>query len=240
MLRAAICDCDLEEANFLKRKMESILKNDAIVSIYENLIDLYSYVVDERKGKVDVLCINIDQEGKGGLHTVTKIVSKYPPIKLVFMTQTFEMVKDISHLSPLYLLVKPYETYYIKDAIEMVVKELEKNKKENLVLKAKFSRNGILSIHTNDIYYIMSDKRILEIYELKQKHQVNMKLDELEEKLPDHFIRCHQSYIVNMDKIKKVEKEKIILSTNVIIPISKSRAARVKQAYFSYYQLEEC
>ena len=37
------------------------------------------------------------------------------------------------------------------------------------------------------------------------------KLDHLEKHLPDHFLRCHKSFLVNMDRIRNFEKHRLSL-----------------------------
>ena len=45
------------------------------------------------------------------------------------------------------------------------------------------------------------------------------------------FIRIHQSFLVNALKIKALSKEAVELSGNITLPVSKSRATAVKEAY---------
>ena len=52
--------------------------------------------------------------------------------------------------------------------------------------------------------------------------------DELKEK---DFIRTHQSYLVNAQKIKSVSKDSALLVNGFSLPVSKSKATKVKDAY---------
>ena len=45
------------------------------------------------------------------------------------------------------------------------------------------------------------------------------------------FIRTHQSFLVNALKIKSVKKDCAELLNGVTLPVSKSRATAVKEAY---------
>ena len=45
------------------------------------------------------------------------------------------------------------------------------------------------------------------------------------------FIRTHQSYFVNARKIKSVSKDSAELLNGEILPVSKSKASAVKNAY---------
>jgi DNA-binding LytR/AlgR family response regulator len=44
----------------------------------------------------------------------------------------------------------------------------------------------------------------------------------LEERLPQNFMRIHRSYIVNLDKIQEVNKNRVILDADTYLPIGDS------------------
>ena len=44
----------------------------------------------------------------------------------------------------------------------------------------------------------------------------------LEERLPSNFMRIHRSYIVNLDKIQEVNKNRVILDAETFLPIGDS------------------
>ena len=71
----------------------------------------------------------------------------------------------------------------------------------------------------------MRDKKIFEEY---------IKLDEVSEKLKTGFIRCHKSYLVNLDYVKDVTDSDIVLKSGELIPISRSCKDAVKNDYFEY------
>jgi DNA-binding LytR/AlgR family response regulator len=44
-------------------------------------------------------------------------------------------------------------------------------------------------------------------------------MKKMEERLPDTFMRIHRSYIVNLDKIQEVNKNRIIMDADTYLPI---------------------
>lgn len=44
-------------------------------------------------------------------------------------------------------------------------------------------------------------------------------MKKLEERLPQNFMRIHRSYIVNLDKIQEVNKNKVILDAETYLPV---------------------
>lgn len=100
-----------------------------------------------------------------------------------------------------------------------------------------------LSIRANHLFYIESADNYLNIYYLNKEKPMRFilrnSLKNLESMLSEHdMIRCHRSYIVNINKVKILRKEKeglfLVMDQKGIpdIPVSKTYAERIIQ-YFS-------
>ena len=72
-------------------------------------------------------------------------------------------------------------------------------------------------------------------------HEVsnNYKLDEVEKKLKKNFLRTHQSFIVNLDKVKKLVNDGLLLYGGTIVPISRSRYKDVVGTVSRYLNIGE-
>ncbi len=46
-----------------------------------------------------------------------------------------------------------------------------------------------------------------------------LSMKKIEERLPDNFMRIHRSYIVNLNKIQEVNKNRVIMDADVSLPI---------------------
>ncbi len=58
----------------------------------------------------------------------------------------------------------------------------------------------------------------IKVYEEK----MTKTMKNLEEKLPKNFMRIHRSYIVNLDKIVEVNKNRVIIDNDTNLPIGDS------------------
>ena len=102
---------------------------------------------------------------------------------------------------------------------------------KNIILKTK-KGNDVLKL--GDIKYVMSDKRKIVIYLNNNEMSYYYKLDEVEDMLGKSFLRCHQSYIVNMMKIKQFVEDGLLLDDDEFIPVSRKRYFAAKREYLSY------
>ena len=85
----------------------------------------------------------------------------------------------------------------------------EKNKS----IKTFNIKGKIFNIEVEKIKYIESNKRVIIIYEEDLKRRIYGKLDEIEEMLSSNFVRCHQSYIVNLEYVRELNTHEFVLRT---------------------------
>ena len=62
------------------------------------------------------------------------------------------------------------------------------------------------------------------------------RLDNLEKRLPDYFLRCHKSFLVNMKKIECIKGNEIYLYTGEEIRISRNKKNEAKDKYKFFLQ----
>ncbi len=79
-----------------------------------------------------------------------------------------------------------------------------------------------MRINLSDIKYIEGMREYVRIHIEGQKPVMTlMSMKKMEEYLPDkNFMRVHRSFIVNLDKINTIERNRIIFDEDVYIPVS--------------------
>ena len=79
----------------------------------------------------------------------------------------------------------------------------------------------IVRIAIAEIRYVEAMSEYLRIYlEGEAKPVITLlSMKKMEERLPPHFMRIHRSYIVNLDKIQEVNKNRIIMDADTYLPI---------------------
>lgn len=112
--------------------------------------------------------------------------------------------------------------------LEELACEAQKGREQKLVVRA---RSTVYSLETEDILYVESCYRNLMIVTKEQQIRVPMKLGEVQEALPDYFLRCHQSFLVNAREIVRFCQKKITLKNGIEIPVSRKRYAQAREAY---------
>jgi DNA-binding LytR/AlgR family response regulator len=95
-------------------------------------------------------------------------------------------------------------------------------------------KEGIFNICLKDVKYFESNGRYVYIHGVDETRKIIYKLDDLAKVLFPNFLRCHKSFSVNMDHIKEVSREGILLFSRDMIPVSRSKYAVVRAEFLNY------
>ncbi|WP_179318938.1 LytR/AlgR family response regulator transcription factor [Winogradskyella helgolandensis] len=149
-------------------------------------------------------------------------------------------IKALKHEATDYLL-KPIDSDDLKDCILKIKKHSERSisthKLERMLINfnAQFDKKKItintdgklLFLDIDEIIYIESDGNYSTLYLQNQKKIViTKKLKEVDAILPEHyFFRIHNSYIINLNKIKAFIKNEgyVIMDSDHKIPVARQR-----------------
>lgn len=94
---------------------------------------------------------------------------------------------------------------------------------------------GKRTVFLDDILYIESQSHKLQFKIRDESLFMYGRIDELESKLKDYlFLRCHQSFLVNMGHIEKIRNYQAYLSDGSEVPVARSRYPEVKQDFLRY------
>lgn len=94
------------------------------------------------------------------------------------------------------------------------------------------SKNWFIPI--KKIAYVECLDKMLYFYGDFDTVSVRCTLKELESILPECFIRCHKSYVINMDWIKCYDTSTITLNNDVNVPIARARKVSVVESIVAY------
>jgi two-component system LytT family response regulator len=177
------------------------------------------------KMEIDLIFVDINMPEMSGLEFVKTLPAGS---NVIFTTAYSKYAVDSYKVNAIDYLLKPiaYEDFLkaANKAQKHILQnhlELEKphDSIENFFVK---SEGQIIKINLADIEFIESMSEYVKIYINGQKPIISlMTLKSLETALPkDRFMRVHRSYIVNLEKITTIERNRIIFNKNIYVPVS--------------------
>lgn len=185
----------------------------------------------------DAIFMDIDLgNNKNGIEYSKELYEINPQIRLVYTTGFTDRFVQHVFLSPsnmIGFLTKPVDKDILSSILNKLQTSLDQDKQSLFCVVGK---SNSISVSISSIFYLESNAHKSMIYTDTENYSLYERLSSLKEQLPSCFLACHKSYIVNMNKIKRIEKNVIILKNQAKIPISKSQYATVKQTYFRYMQ----
>ncbi len=173
---------------------------------------------------VDLLFVDINMPDLNGLDFV-KSLNKRPQI--IFTTAYSEYAIEGFQVDAIDYLLKPiaYTSFLkaVNKARMWFEMKLQKPLVDNELNKELFvkSEYKIVRIVLSDILYIESANEYIRIH-LDNNEVITtlMRLKNIEEQLSNtHFMRVHRSFIVALDKIKEIERNRIIMGYKIVIPV---------------------
>lgn len=219
MLKIGMCDDELNIAQPISKIIESkIIENDldAEISI---VTDDQNKIYEMIKNKeLDVLILDIDfgKDKKSGIDFASKLRDINKDFYLVFL-YAYSRYMPISFIDKTFdYLIKPVNAKVISDLIYRLKKDVEQNKK--IFLKV----NNSLFVRVDDILYIEKQGNKAIIYTNTNTYKIFGSLNEILDKLPNNFKKCHRSYIINENKILSIDKKNSIayLGKDIYCPIN--------------------
>ncbi len=202
-------------------------------SNYEELLEFY-----HNKDKIDLLFTELVETGKedkpkknvfDNLEKLRKIDSA---INIVINTTSNIYASKCFEIWPLYYNVKPLKYDKTSTIINRFLKQ-------NMLKEESFSvRNGkkIINLSFDEIVFIESQNTTIKIhmnnYEVLKTYG---KLDDIENQLSnDRFLRCHKSFLVNMNYIKAADGYKFITIYGDTVSIRQREASKIKKIFYDF------
>jgi DNA-binding LytR/AlgR family response regulator len=231
MLNIALIDNELEVLLKTKRMIENMYM-DSKVRIYQDYKKLFMDI-EKDDYEIDLLIVDISV-GENGIESSKRLLKYKPNLGIVFTSESLRLYEDIFQVQPIYFLKKPLTKERVKKALDKAKLVMEKRKHV-----FSFESNGILMKYESyEIYYIESQGRKLFFHGKRKYRPIYMKLSDLEERVPDNFVRIHQSYMINIDYLKTFSQKEVVLHTGERIPISQKRYKEAKIKIFDYAKEE--
>ena len=241
MLRAIILDDEQAGIEILRYDLEVHCPEVEIQAYFNDPSEAFNYMA---ASSCDVLFLDISMPSINGFDFLRKFMKI--DFEVIFVTAYEEYALRAFDFYAVDYLLKPIEPEKLKRAIERIKSKKESNndfdKFENLfkTFSASMQKSNTLTIPTlegyeivelADLIYLKADGNYTELKMKNKKTLVSKTLSDFEKVLPNKdFQRIHNSYIVNIQEIRKYIKGDggvIILSNKEQLPVSRINKPRL-------------
>ena len=180
---------------------------------------------------VDLVFLDIMLGQEDGLSIAARLRVLRPRLPVVLISSSPEFALESYTVHPAHYLLKPVTDQSLASALDYCI-ALHRAPGQ-LVIRWKKTEK-VLSF--SEILYIEVLDSLLKLHTLSGRaYQTGGHLTQLEQKLPPgQFLRCHKSYLVNMDYVEGIRRYTLLLAGGQTIPVSKQNYTAIKEAYLHY------
>ena len=192
-----------------------------LVALCHSAFDAMNFVASN---EIDLMFVDINMPDINGMDFVKSLVNKP---QIIFTTAYSEYAIEGFKVDALDYILKPISYSVFLKAATKAKTWFELNQKQTETLQTTqdclFVKSDykLVKILLSEIKYIESANEYIQIHLINDKPITTLiRLKVIEEQLPkDKFMRVHRSFIVNLERVKVIERSRIIFDQKVYIPI---------------------
>ena len=220
-----ICD----DSILARKQLKDVISTLGTPTFYE-AADGVDAVKKYKEFKPDIVFMDIYVGDELGIDIARQLRNNGYENLLIFSTITDEYAIESYSVRANGYILKPYNMTRLESVLDRV---LEKYDTDFMRVKV---RNTYVNVPYSDIIYIESCNNRCILHTADEEYSLYMRLDDIEKSLSgdeSRFLRCHRSYIVNMDHITAVDEQFRLDNGESVLIRSKSKA-QIKKHYIAY------
>ncbi len=202
-IRAIIIDDELAAIKVLQALLRQFAPDVELLGIATDGLQAVQTI---NQHKPDLVFLDVDMPVMNGL----QVMEIFPTnaFEVIFTTGSSEYAFKALKMKAIDYLLKPIDPAEFIMAVEGARKQLLLREKENPHANTRIqlpTQNGFIFLDEEDIIHVTGMGSYCQLHTVKnEKVTVSRNIGQMEQKLsPDHFFRCHNSHIINLDYVTR-------------------------------------
>lgn len=164
----------------------------------EELLEVFSL------GRYDLIFLDIYLQGIRGIDAAAHIRTIDTSVTLAFTTTSLDHALESYRLKAVQYIEKPVSKKEVIEAVQMAEAKRRSAQYLHLLIAGKSQPLPI-----NSIIYFELKNHTISVNTVSEQLRVSqsVKLNQIEAFLPNTFLRCHHSYIVNLKYVREMDQE---------------------------------
>jgi DNA-binding LytR/AlgR family response regulator len=229
-IKIGICDDRAEDIGRLKEALYSYNPSFQIIEYTDG--DQLLEDCEEKKYPFDLLFLDIYMPLINGIELAGKIRSLMNDVKIIFVSSSKDHYSDAYDVFAFHYLIKPIDSNKLNYVLDHALINIRKERSCQIQFSYKGANYRLLCM---DILYVESRDKLILFHTLEGAVlKCYAKLTDIMDQLPrESFVRCHQSYAVNMLHIKEMTDSSLRID-DMNISISRKYRKESKDKYYEY------
>lgn len=217
ILRTMIVDDD----HLARTAVNALCKKTPLVEVVSVCESAEEAIKTVNEDEIDLILLDIEMPGMSGIEFLNEV--SYLP-QVIFVTSNLNYAYEAFEYQVTDFLGKPISQKRFLAAIEKASKiqqeiDAYKKRSEDLYIRQE---GRFVRLSIKDILYFENVGDYVRVKTVDNAYVIHATLKSIDHKLKDpRFLKVHRSFIINLDKIKDIEENTLVIDKNVI-PISRS------------------
>ncbi|MEF2656256.1 MAG: LytTR family DNA-binding domain-containing protein [Eggerthellaceae bacterium] len=233
MYTAAILSADSKDVRAIEEFVKSNPRKEAFeVMPFFSPSDLADYLTEGNV--VSVLFIDAwmgSADTPAGVEFVQSNRPRLARTQIVYIAESGRYTSSIYETSHCYFLEAPFAQEGIDRALGLALSRLAEHTRACIPLKIGTT---VRLLKYADIAYVESLRRKLRIHAVNEVIDVYGSLAYAASVLPDQFVQCHKSFIVNLDYVSELNKSAFVMASGEEVPVSQTKRKDSRSALLRY------
>lgn len=207
------------------------LRNKTIhIFLYENAA---SFLFSLEDGTPDAVFADIQMPGMNGMEMIRKLRETDGEIPVVFTSGLSEYLREGYEVQALHYLVKPISEEKVFECMDRVC-----SRKDTRELFAARTEDGMIRLDLREVNYCEAQGHYVRFVMTDQSEVLVMNsISELEKDLPGKtFVRCHRSYLCNLENIKQIVQDSVVFDNGESAPVSRRMYRDLNRKFIEFYK----
>ena len=225
-MRCIIVEDEPKAASLLSKYIQQITDLE-LLGVFHDAVDALNYT---RQHAVDLIFADIEMPNLNGMD-FTAMVN--PEILIVFTTAYASFALESYERNTVDYLLKPFSFKRFHEAVEKARKVFQLHQEHRTRSSEEesfiFIKSGkqLLKLDLAKVLYLEGYREYIKIHTEGREILYYSRMKQASEVFPSYFVRVHNSFIVNLKRIERVEDNSIIIQ-HASIPISNT----YKEAFY--------
>lgn len=227
MVKIGICDDEPEMRKPLRQILEQVLQLQGVEYLISESESGEELTAGISCLDIDILFLDIEMRSLDGIETAKLLHRKGMKGIIIFVTAYPDFVFQGYEVHAFHYILKPYRKEKIEEVLRQALHELDLSKEQYFVIEQKAR---VIRIPLSQTIAFQSDRRKVEALLEEDFVAFYGRIDEVCRELPSCFIRIHNRYIVNLNYVTTLEKDRCILGSRSF-PVSRAFRQELETAF---------
>ncbi len=223
MVDILVCDDDTVALEMIETALSGL--SNTRLHVYDDPYEALDYASDHN---IDYAFLDIVMPAMNGIELAKKLRNGSFTGEIVFLTSSNEYAAESYAVDAVDYILKPVEQDTVLKAYEKLVDKHPRNEayinvvKKRIIIKIMLSDIMYVEAYARHVHFAMSNNEVITVSSSLKEYRDTILAD-------DRFAMPHSSYIVNLDYVKTIVGQEIILRNAKTLPISRRKTSFKKE-----------